>query len=299
MNIRHLQCFAAIANTNNYTKASERLFVSRQALSRTIRQLEQEIGKQLLVTVDNHTRLTAAGKEFLEEMVPVLADFERLEDRYSPAGRQTLDIVLAQGALHPMPTDYLDVFLKDYPNLTLSIEETSSDGVLEMVSTSEVEIGLLGTHPQYIQDYDYVDLAHPGYFITVPKDHPLVSYEILELTDLAAQHFVTLGKRNHLHRLFMEQCREFDISPDILAATSEMSLFNRYRIEGSALSFACAPMSVQPYGDVEYIPLNMKDSEVFGTYAIRRKDTYLSLSARRFWEYLESHRVQEPHPCLF
>ncbi len=290
MNIRQFQCFAAVASTGSYTKAADNLFVTRQALSKTIKQLEKESGKQLFFTGDNSIELTEDGREFLREITPILVAFESLERKYNPLSTQELTLAIAQGALHPLPKGFLDRFIAEEGALALQVEETSSDAVVEMVRTSEVEIGILGTHPSYIQEFDSLGLAHPGYYISVPLNHTLADRVCLELEDIDGQHFVTLGKRNHLHRIFMEECEKAGVCPDILAASTEESVFERYRQQGQALSFACAPKSIQPYGDVNYIPLGMGDAQLFGTYALRRKDSYLSMPARRFWEYLESHR---------
>ncbi len=62
--IRHLRCFLAIAEDRNVTRASARLHISQPALSRTLAQLEQRLGVQLVTRTTHHLDLTGAGRSF-------------------------------------------------------------------------------------------------------------------------------------------------------------------------------------------------------------------------------------------
>lgn len=292
MNIQQLRYFIAVVNAESFTKASSALFVSRQALSKSIKQLEAETGRQLLVVADNRVSATKDGLEFLKEIEPVISSFEEVEQKYASPQKSELALSLAQGGLHPMPPDFLNTFVEQEPgDVFLSVEEANSDTVMDLVRSADVEIGILGTHPKYVEEFETIPLAHPGYFVSVPQEHPLVEKTYLELEDIDGQHFVTLGKRNHLHKFFIEQCEKTGVVPDILVASSEAVLLEQYRLESSALVFACSPKEVQPYGDVVYLPLGMKDSQLFGSYAIKRKGAILSTCANHFWEYLKAHEL--------
>lgn len=59
---RHLRCFLAVSDTLHFGQAAERLHVAQPALSRTIRQLERELGAQLLVRSTRSVSLTPAGE---------------------------------------------------------------------------------------------------------------------------------------------------------------------------------------------------------------------------------------------
>jgi len=67
MELRHLRYFAAVAADLNFTRAAARLHVAQPALSRQIRQLEDELGVALLTRSPRGVQLTKAGGSFLEE----------------------------------------------------------------------------------------------------------------------------------------------------------------------------------------------------------------------------------------
>ena len=76
MELRHLRYFIAVAEAENVSRAALKLYVSQPALSRQIRDLEEEIGFKLLERSAKSVRLTAAGKTFQGEARAVLQRVE-------------------------------------------------------------------------------------------------------------------------------------------------------------------------------------------------------------------------------
>lgn len=80
MELRHLRCFLAVAEELHFARAAERLHIEQSPLSRTIKELEEDLGEQLFVRTSRSTKLTRAGKLFLEH-VPRIA----LSDGITPS----------------------------------------------------------------------------------------------------------------------------------------------------------------------------------------------------------------------
>ena len=72
MDIRQLDYFIVVAQLGSFTKAADELFLSRQALSKAVRNLEHELGQPLLANRDNHLELTDAGRTLLDDAAPVV-----------------------------------------------------------------------------------------------------------------------------------------------------------------------------------------------------------------------------------
>src|ERR1700684_3753372 len=66
MDLRHLRYFIAVAEMGSLTEAARRLYTSQPSLSRQIRDLEDEVGVELLSRSVRGVELTAAGKAFLD-----------------------------------------------------------------------------------------------------------------------------------------------------------------------------------------------------------------------------------------
>ena len=87
MNIRHLRCFIAVAEELHFGRAARRLHIEQSPLSRTIRQMEADLGVPLLNRLPRSVRLTPAGQVFLEEARRVLLAFEQARTKARAAAK--------------------------------------------------------------------------------------------------------------------------------------------------------------------------------------------------------------------
>lgn len=85
MELKHLRSFIALADTLNFSRASEILFLSQPALSRQIQDLENELGVSLLTRTTRQVNLTPAGEEFRERAKDILSRIEKLPQGISQA----------------------------------------------------------------------------------------------------------------------------------------------------------------------------------------------------------------------
>lgn len=293
MDIRQLDYFVAVAQLRSFTRASDELFLSRQALSKAVRNLEHEIGNQLLVNEDGHLKLTEAGSRFLEDALPIVHAYKDLKARYTdvpgviPATRE-LSVAMAHGVSLSMPDRAIDTFRAMHANMMLSVEEVTTETALEMARLGESDISLVGSAPQYLQGFDIALVVGTGMYVFVPTNNPLANRSVLKLQDLDGQPFMTFGKRNHLHQHFMQACRRQNVHPNILLTTSDLKLLVRSADEQQALYFGFPPTIVNSKRENRVlVPVDTGFEDDFGTYAIKRKGATLSSSARLFWNYLK------------
>ena len=78
MELRQLRYFVAVADTLNFSRASESLYVSQSALSKQVAELEQELGVLLLERDKRTVRLTRAGELLLPEAKAILMQSEKI-----------------------------------------------------------------------------------------------------------------------------------------------------------------------------------------------------------------------------
>lgn len=152
MDIRQLDYFIVVAQLGSFTKAADELFLSRQALSKAVRNLEHELGQPLLANRDNHLELTDAGRTLLDDAAPVVEAFKQLERRHvgcvgAPALRRTLSVAMAHGTALSMPDRAIDAFREEHPDIVLSVEEVTTETAIDMVRTGESDISLVGSAP--------------------------------------------------------------------------------------------------------------------------------------------------------
>lgn len=85
MELRHLRCFLAVAEELHFARAAERMHVDQSPLSRTIKELEEELGARLFVRTTRSTQLTRAGRLFLEHVPRIFAALEQARDSVKSA----------------------------------------------------------------------------------------------------------------------------------------------------------------------------------------------------------------------
>lgn len=77
MELRHLRWFLAVAEELHFARAAEKLHMEQSPLSRTVKELEEDLGEQLFVRTSRSTRLTRAGKLFLEHVPRVFSALQQ------------------------------------------------------------------------------------------------------------------------------------------------------------------------------------------------------------------------------
>ena len=289
MDIRQLEYYSALVRKGSFTKAADELYVTRQTLSKAVRNLEHELGCKLVCNRDGHVRPTETGALLYAEAAPVIDSYRKLEERFllrnDPRALQpTLSVALGHGVAFSLPGDYFEKFRAEFPHVRLSIEELPTDSVLELVAESEVDVGFVGSTPEYLQGFDRKLLVESGFYISIPPTNELAEKDYLTIQDLEGQPFVTYGKRNHLHRFFVEQCKKAGVHPDILLTSSDVYTLMHATQSSQALYF-CFRNSPAPERVTK--PLVLEPSPQFGTFAVKRKELPAASFAKLFWDWLK------------
>ena len=100
MDIKQLRAFLAVARAQSFLGAAEEMYISRQAVSKTVTQLEDELGVKLFVRGQNGATLTPAGSHFYPQARALVADFDRLEREMKALDRRErprLRLCLSEG----------------------------------------------------------------------------------------------------------------------------------------------------------------------------------------------------------
>lgn len=182
MNIkyRQLRAFLWVAELNSFGLAAERLSIAQPSLSVLIRELESDLNVTLFERTTRQSRLTDAGRAFLQRLAPILDD---LEDAYrnakaigaGSAGRLKLAALPSLSAGVVAKT--LAEFRRRAPNVNVQLREMKNAAVLDAVRHGEVEIGLASlVHPDPAIAFQPLFTDHLR--AIVPPRHPLTSKRV-------------------------------------------------------------------------------------------------------------------------
>ena len=144
MDIRQLKYFIAVANTRNFTRASEQLHIAQPPLSRQIQLLEQELGVQLLLRNSRPLRLTEAGRVFYEQALQITNRLDQLKSTTQQIGlnqRQTLSIGFVASTLYGGLPALVRKLRQHYPDLDIQLVELTSMQQIAALKSGRIDIG--------------------------------------------------------------------------------------------------------------------------------------------------------------
>jgi DNA-binding transcriptional LysR family regulator len=184
--LRHLRYFIAVAEELNFRRAGERVHIDQTPLSRTIRDLEEQLDVLLFVRTPRKLQLTPAGAKLLEEAREVLLSIERVKRvvretdlRY----RAPLRIGVADGISQPKLAECLASWRDLAPETPLALSEMHTAELLAALRREEVDAGFsFGAQDDEAiaqeQAWSYPLMA------LVPVGHNLASFSALSLADV-------------------------------------------------------------------------------------------------------------------
>jgi len=214
MELRHLRYFVAVAETENVTRAALKLHVSQPALSRQIRDLEDELGFALLERDAKSVRLTEAGRTFLTEAQAVLK-------RADEAVKTARNVATAGGELHvgyaPSPTarilpPTLRAFQNEMPKVRVKLHDLTTEEMLAELRAKRLDLALLVKPARsMLRGLRFEPLLRDPMRLAVAPTHPLAHRRTVALSDTASLPLIVYSRREYpeyhemLENLFASQ----------------------------------------------------------------------------------------------
>src|SRR5277367_6721512 len=192
MELRHLRYFIAVAETGSLTEAAERrLHTSQPSLSRQIRDLEAQVGVDLLSRSVRGVELTDAGKVFLDHarlaVMQVDATVEAARRAARPA-RKTFDIGFQTGLEMNWLPRATHVLRDQLTNIQVVVSSDYSPNLAEALTRGRMDLAFMRLEPGYDLGYHVVD--REPLIVLMPSDHRLTAREAVHPQDLVGEIFI-------------------------------------------------------------------------------------------------------------
>ena len=173
--IKQLQAFVAVAQARNFTGAAEKLGLSQPALTMAIRQLEENLGVELLERTTRRVHLSEKGRGFLLSAERLLNEFENAVAHVRAEGQRE-QIRLSIAAVPSVSTLILPRMLRRFaeprPEITVHLRDANSSAVQRHVIAGEVDLGF-GTPRESEPNLTFEPLLSDWFGIVCHRDHPL------------------------------------------------------------------------------------------------------------------------------
>ena len=290
MDIRQLEYFIEVARQRSFSKAAEALHVSQPSISKTIKDLEVQLGSILFYRNTKFVELTDAGEAILEQAQQIVSSFLNINARLDGITK------LQTGKIHiglPPITGVSDFaqslghFKNEYPNIQINLYEYGSKKIELGIQDGTLDMGIIYVPCEDEELYEKVSFVRDRLNIVMHPQHPLAGKRVIAYQDLKDEQFVLYSNDYILHDKIIERCKEAGFSPNIIFETSQQELMTQ--IVAARLGVALLPSKVcQELNTDTFTTLPMADPQLYLQLAMAwKKGRYLSHAARELIAFIK------------
>ncbi|MEA5003328.1 MAG: LysR family transcriptional regulator [Christensenella sp.] len=218
MDIKQLRYYTEVVKCGSYTKAAENLNVTQPMLTRTVKQLEDELEVKLIERNSKCFLPTDAGSELYQNACSLLLQYKDIyrsigDIRSRKKGKVSISIPgVILDMYFPM---ILKRFYEEYPNIDISVIEEGSKAVAASVFAGDVDLGIVMLPVPELSQLGYTVLIKSVCKLLTSKEHPFAHRNKVRLAELKNERLITFGDTATLHDELIAQCRKEGFIPHI------------------------------------------------------------------------------------
>ena len=249
--------FYIVANNGNITKASEELNISQPAISKSIKNLEEQLGGQLFVRTKRGVILTDEGKEFYNYIKQAIEYINNAENKFTDLinlETGTIRIGISTTLTKEFLLPYLEDFHALYPNISIEISTYLTADLLPRLRNGLIDLIILNMNGQsYGNDIEIKKCRQVHDCFVVNKDYIDLVDKELSLEDLNNYPLILQAKGSNTRTFLDNVAREYGVTlkPNIELASYTL-----------AVEFTKIGLGIG-YATKEYIKNNLKNKELY------------------------------------
>jgi DNA-binding transcriptional LysR family regulator len=217
MELYQIRYFLAVADTLNFTRASERSFVSQPALTKAIQRLEETLGGRLFDRTKNSVQLTGLGTALLPNLRQIYDGAVQARDRARRLTREHREVVRV-GVMCTIDFQQLLPAFADSPagrgEIELSFREGNHEALTDALDQGEIDLGIMGSPHEIPRRFKAVPLFREDYVVAIGDDHRFNGRTEIEMTELHREHYcerVLCEFSAHIDRLLRAHAVELEV----------------------------------------------------------------------------------------
>lgn len=285
MELGDLRAFCLLADTLNFTRTAEALFVSQPTLSRQIGRLERELGTPLFDRTPREVTLTPCGRVFYEDAQKQLAAWETAVQHVAQA-RDGLRGSLQIGFLRDSPNTAFPAIVRQarqqLPEVALHFRECGMAALVEALRQEQVDAAF--SFSEGLAELDEIESlvlgVHPMCAV-VPAEHPLAAAQTVRMEQLREEPFVMISPEVSMtgYQSVLARCRKHGFQPAVAACADMVP--GLFMLVEAGLGVANLPDSaarIAPPG-IRFLPIADCDEPQTTVLAWRRENESPALRA--------------------
>ena len=189
MTVTQMTYFMALCDCLSFSKAAEQLNVTQPAISSAIRELEKECNVRLFERKKNTLALTAEGQVLAQLVEPCLKQVQELNAavKHLDQVNQHLRVGFTTLFGNYVYSDILSRFMRTYPHVQISAQESTSHGLWQMLDTNQLDIILVVVKNRVLPPelYSQMSVVNTALRFCVSTAHPLAWNRQISWSEIA------------------------------------------------------------------------------------------------------------------
>ncbi len=291
MELRQLRYFVKVAELCSFSEASRQLNITQSTLSQQVRQLENELGVELLMRDSHHVRLTDVGEAFLPQARKTLSAAMTCIDRIrdiQQLGSGELNIGSTYSFL-PLLKETVLQFIKQYPGVKLNICCHSMETLMDMLGEQKIDLALSYKSSSVHPEIDSHIMFDNRLAVVVSETHPLAVNETVRLADLERFPFAMPAKGLQARNTFDRIIEGLDYRFNVRLEINEVNVLLDLVRSSDRLFTVVSQAAVARTPGIRSLKLDQAGTQMEGSFHILR-DTYMKRSTKEFLRMLCENR---------
>lgn len=264
MELRHLRYFVAVAECKSFNAAAKELFISQPPLSRQIKQLEDEMGTELIDRTQRPLQLTEAGEFFYEHAVQILSKADNLKAMTLRMANfdRTISIGFVSSILSGFLPRIIAAFREHHPNVRVKLHDLNSFEQTKALKEGVIDVGY-GRLRLEDTSVRRIVLREERLVAAIPVGHFLASNSNrkLELLDLVNEELLLYPRipRPSFMDQVIELFEQRNIYPQSFREVRELQVALGLVAAGEGIAIVPETVSHVRSSDIAYMPFSDED----------------------------------------
>ena len=287
MEIQQLQYFQTLAKLEHMTRAAEVLMISQPALSKSISNIEKDLGVPLFNREGRSIYLNRFGEQFLKSVNIILNEYEKVKSEFEDITRPGYGVV-SFGFIHTLGMEVVPELMADvqkkYPNMQVTLTQSTSSSLLRKLEDGAIDLCLSQKIESKQLEIETIELWQEELFVIVPTTHRLADREEIRLDEIKDDPFISIKIGNSLRQVVDSFFDQVGIEKNSTFAGEEMHTVAGF--VGAGLGVSLVP-EIKGLDNYKVKKLRVSYPECKRSIGVSFvKNRYLSPSATEFKKYI-------------
>jgi DNA-binding transcriptional LysR family regulator len=293
MNLDTLSLYCDVIRSGSFSLGAASHRISQSAASQAVRQLEEELGSQLIDRTKRPFMVTPEGKKFFDACVVLLDNFEKAKaeitsQRTLVSGAVRVAVIYSVG-LHDMGI-YSQQFTQRYPHAKIRLAYLHPHEVIEAVVNDEADLGIL-SFPSQHRSLTIVPWHSEPMVFVCHRLHPLAKRKQVSHRDLEGENFIAFDRSLSIRKAVDKVLRQHGVNVNIAMEFDNIETIKHAITLQSGVSILPEPSVLREVesGTLTAIETDMPEL-VRPIGIIHRRQKLLTPTAQTLLEFLQGQK---------